>query len=216
MRSAYLVTCLMVVGLAASSQTKWEAGLHCSSHISAYQGNLGSNEPFSFQGYSIGSRAARTWKTQDFQVGLLFTCMDLGRLDPGPSEVPMSRPVHLQTQSLEIQTIYRRKFRYLQKIVPYLAAGVSNFLFTRDLNFNSKVDPVWFANDNRIGNSGYNVALMGLFGVKCKLDPHFTVDLEPNFKYFFLKTTNYRHNLSAGLALTISYSFYPKPLPDHD
>jgi hypothetical protein len=200
-----IVACLFILcHQFATSQSMIDVGLHASSHISAYRGNIHSNEPFNFQGYSIGLRSAKELKKWDLQAGLLFTQMDLGTIQQGQSELSNGTVLHLQTRSMEVQALARRRFNRHKRIVPYAGAGVCNFLFTREVNFDSSVDPQWFAQDKR-PDSRYNISLLTVVGVKCKLDHQISIDLEPNFKYFLLQNTNYRHNISAGLAVTCNY-----------
>ena len=187
------------------SQSKYEIGLHASEHISAYRGNIGSKEPFTFQGYSVGLRLAKDLKKNNLQLGLLFTRMDLGYVAVEETPPLPAAPLHLQTECLEIQGLYRYRFNDYKKVVPYLSAGLANFLWTREVNYNSQVDPHWFDHTNEIGHSRYNVALLATAGIKCRLDQNFSIDLEPNFKYFIFRNTNYRHNISVGLAMTCCF-----------
>jgi hypothetical protein len=215
LKRCFPILCFLLAAM-CHSQSKFELGLHGSNHISAYRGNIGSKEPFTFQGYSVGLRIARDLKKDNLQAGILFTRMDLGYVavegnSPGPAS-----PIHLQTECLEIQTLYRHRFNDYKKVVPYIAGGLSNFLWTREVNYNSQVDPHWFANTNEIGHSRYNIALIATVGVKCRFDQNFSIDMEPNFKYFVFRNTNYRHNISVGLALTCCYRFKSKQqaIPD--
>jgi hypothetical protein len=205
MRGILLAVLLISFASFSWSQKNYDMGIRCSSHLNSWDLISDNGELQLSGGYSLGLRLSQSCKKNVVQLGLLFTQMDLGVVRYEPTGTEDVQVLKLQTECIELQTLFRHKFNNYKRVMPFVSAGASNFVIIGHHNYHRGVLPQGLRNNNEIRNTGYNVALVLATGIKCRLDERFTVDIEPDFKYFVCRNTNYKHNIAIGFGLSLNY-----------
>ncbi len=208
MNKFYLVVITIFFSSHMMSQRAYELALTGSQHMSNDKSI--SKGRLDFSGYGLGVRATVSKSKCAFQAAILFTKMELGSITYQSDEAAQNTILPVQTECLEAQLAVRHTFNTYKKVIPFISAGCANFYVLRHSNYNAYSDPEIMANKNQIRDSRYNFAFRASTGIKCKLDQHLSLDLEPDLKYFPFNSTNYSNNLVIGLGLTLNFLFPEK------
>jgi hypothetical protein len=198
-----LITCV-ALSMSVFSQSKFEIGLYGSKNFSRYTSTYYQNSDLKANEYSSGLRTTYNLNTKaNFQLGLLYTRMFFGQTIYGWCATPPVTMVDLQAENMEIQSTFRYKFLGEKRISPFASFGITQFIKTRDVVSN-KIGPDWTWKANGLYSPKYNIAMVSSVGLRFKFNQTVSVDLEPSLKYFILKNTIYKNNISPVLGMTLN------------